>query len=550
MDCEPLLRRYETEVLDAYHREFAVWHRSPDTRLWAILSAFDSFILSRVDAQNRYGQLLPLDLVHRFKTIEEGLNWALRWCFADAPDSFPSTTASDALLDEGGSLLHFTADYFVLADLHQMFGRGAMSLSCSEEARRIRFVPNRSSEILPWHAMGEQALSEERLMRRQVDALSAIAAKLHRVRFEYGGRGHIVLTHSRDLRDSGLLSEVRPLFEESTLPLDETCDLGGVTMDEFRSTWAGVLAWSITVAEIYIHLATEGVPQTFCLPTQVMPVSELVDGLCAMTDLKRPTVQWVIETLTFEPRRARADIFLQPFIMSRDRDRVAWSPQIVRMSRPERNLLKLFAQTPSRSALAANLVGGREHRLAEKFGRLLAQRGGADFKLDRKLSSASGEGQIDLICWWRKHPEDLLLVEAKAILTIDSFHEQLEAAKVFIEAEKQLNRAAVLLAEMATDTKRRLAPFVDWAKVRRVFKLVLTPDTPTVVDWRDRDVASVSLRTATLHFHHRDFASPYRIWSAAKGRLWMDNLREEHLEFRSIHVGPVTYDVPVSVIDG
>jgi hypothetical protein len=364
--CEVLLRRFERDVLDVHHRALPLWARSPAQRLWGILVGLDSFILSRFAAQESHG-VLPLGLAHRFKTIEEGVNYALTWCYAESSGAFPHPVESETLLDEGGSFLLFCADYFVIADLHQMYGRGAMAIECSADERRIRFVPVRTSNVLPWHVMAEYASVEQSSARHNAEVVRAISRKWKDIHFELGA-GRVVLTNIDDLRRTGLIDDVRPLCEESTLPLDESESLGGVTVGDFRAAWQVLLAWSMAAVQIYLQGAAADIPQSTCMPTQVVPRQHLVSALSGAGGVSPEAAEQVVEMLTYRPASKRPDIFLQPLIASADRRMIAWSPHVVRMSRPERNALKLLAREPQTSNLAANLIGGRERRLAEEFG--------------------------------------------------------------------------------------------------------------------------------------------------------------------------------------
>lgn len=62
--------------------------------------------------------------MQRFKAVDESLSTALRWHFADSPDSFPRTVDDDELMDRAGRFLLFAADHFLLSNMHSMYGHG------------------------------------------------------------------------------------------------------------------------------------------------------------------------------------------------------------------------------------------------------------------------------------------------------------------------------------------------------------------------------------------------------------------------------------------
>jgi hypothetical protein len=142
----------------------------------------------------------------------------------------------------------------------------------------------------------------------------------------------------------------------------------------------------------------------------------------------------------------------------------------------------------------------------------------------------------------------LLLVEAKAILAIDSFHEQVESSAVLTGAQEQLRRAEAVLAEMPIASKQKVFPFVAWESVAAIHKLILTPDSPPGSMFSAGDIPAVSLKLVQSHFTHRDFRSAAQLWQAAATRRWMDETKEQSLDFRPIIVGDVTYETPVSVL--
>ncbi len=544
--CEPFLRDAERNVLDVHHRTFAVWTRTPADRLWAILTAHDKLIWSRFMEQGR-SAVPALGLVHDSKLLEEGLNYALRWTFEDSKSSFPQPSADKELLEQGEELLLHCGNYFLLSDLHKMYGMGLMALDCSPDERRIRFVPKSSSNVRSWHVMAEVASAEAASRNKHRLAAEAFSRKCRSIRHRLI-RGRVTLDDPIDLVRTELFDDAAGLQTE-TVGLNEKLRIGEFTVAEFRKTWQLLLAWSMAAIQIYLQRAASGEEHATCMPTQVVTRSRVLTTIETAAGISATVANNLIDFLTYDPGDVRCDVFLQPLIASSDSEMLAWSAHAVQVSRSERNLLKRLSSDPSRANLGAELIGGRQHDLLRDLGRLFAKRGGADFKLDKIVTGLGRKANIDLLVYWRRHPDEILLVEAKAILAIDSFHEQVRASNELTSAQAQLRRAEAVLMETQLESRLALFPFVDWAKVSRVFKVIVTPDSPAGVTFEPGDIPAMTLQTARAHLHNRDFQSAAAVWRAARERRWLESVHEIAQDFRTISIGDVVYEVPVSTIE-
>ena len=135
--AEALFRRFEMEVLDVHHRTLPLWARPRGTALYAILSAFDArmpLILGTTEtvaARHRAAV--------RFKDVEEGLSYAVRWLHEGSPTVAVVPTDDQAILGEADEFLVHAADYATLVEHHVRYGRGLLGLEVDAEARTVRF---------------------------------------------------------------------------------------------------------------------------------------------------------------------------------------------------------------------------------------------------------------------------------------------------------------------------------------------------------------------------------------------------------------------------
>src|SRR5260370_33185551 len=93
---------------------------------------------------------------------------------------------------------------------------------------------------------------------------------------------------------------------------------------------------------------------------------------------------------------------------------------------------------------ADNLIGDRDRSLLNGLGQLLARHGYA-YKLMTRLSHGGEDGELDLLAYNAGTPEEVLLVEAKALLAADEIAETNTATDALIRAQGQLWRAAGIL---------------------------------------------------------------------------------------------------------
>jgi hypothetical protein len=290
-----------------------------------------------------------------------------------------------------------------------------------------------------------------------------------------------------------------------------------------------------------------GINQSLCLPTQILSFEHFIDTMITLTGCARSEIHAIVDLLTFDPTRNKADIILQPFL--RDEGTIAWPVLAVRLSKPERNLLKLMSRTPRLQRAAANLIGGREQKLLLRVGQFLAKRAGFQFKLNKTIATGGVEAEIDMLAYTGHAPEEILLIEAKAILGTDDINEQVEGGRVMRHAEQQLQRCAEMIRGASDQYLAQAFSFVDWTRVRTVHFLILTPDTPPSSSFANDTAAAVSFLTLQHAFRHRDLQTPARICAAARRRPQTASPAVVKVEYDVVRVGSVTYEVPVGLLE-
>jgi hypothetical protein len=541
-DDAEILREFEAEVLDRHHTTLPFW-KTGSSRSWALLTGYDSFILVRYLRQERG---MTTGGIQYLKSIDEGISAALRWHFEDTPTAFPEPTTT---VDLGcaGEFLEFAGEYNTLSILHSMYGHNMITVECDRATRRVRFVPPAVQRIRPWYAMAERVQTESHLKTSQRPDVEWIGSNVSKLRFRFE-RGRIVLLEPRQLVDLGFIDRVRTLIGKELLPLpDETIFSAGFRMSSFREFWTALYAWSHCLSEIYLDSTFNGVEQARCMPTQHMTRRSFCEAMRSITGLELPEVEAIVTLLRFDPTDRKSDLFLQPFLCSADH--VSWSALTVRLSRAERNLLKLMSRTRRFQAEAANLIGGRESQLLQQLGRFLAKRGGFQFRLNQKISAGGEEAEIDLLAYSVNAPEQVLVVEAKAILATDELNEQIESGRILRDEVERLDRRIRILSKMEPANRARIFRYVDWARVKSIHRLVVTPDSPPPSTFDCKSTPVVSFLTMQHSFRTRDLRSPLRICDAASERRWLQDEAVLRVDFKAVIIGNVTYEMPVDVTD-
>ena len=472
---DALLRRFEKETLDIYHRSLPIWKRPSGQSLYATLAAFDArtppFFGEATSEAARHRDAV------RFKDVEEGLSYAVRWLHDGSPFLAVEPTDDGEVLAEADGFLDHATDYNALADHHVRYSRKLIDIDVDPDTRTVRF---RARPDLPFDlsllGMIENVEDSQRRVNRASRANRAVAAEaimLIRGIGHHLERGRLVIDDIAALNRDEVISYILPLLSEAELTIPTGSDLGGFTMGEFRTFWNALVRWSFACFFLALDSARQGRGASF-VPTQVVSQEVFKNKIGLLSGLTPQTVESIVDRLRYDGSLAKPDVFLTPLFCAGGY--VAWSPTVIIKSKSERNLLKQMARSKVLKKIADNLIGERERSLSNGFGQLLSRHGYA-YKLMTELTHDDEDGELDLLAYHPGAPEEILLVEAKAVLAADEIGEGEAATFELIRAQGQLRRAADILNRMSFQQKSRLFKFVRWECVRTFYGLVLTPDT-------------------------------------------------------------------------
>jgi len=92
--------------------------------------------------------------------------------------------------------------------------------------------------------------------------------------------------------------------------------------------------------------------------------------------------------------------------------------------------------------------------MLREFGLLLAEKGQYSYGLRKNISAGDEHAELDLLAWKKKAPNEVLLVEAKALLTPDDAGETVTARAEILRAQGQLLRAAQVTYQHAPRARK------------------------------------------------------------------------------------------------
>jgi hypothetical protein len=533
---EELLHEYE-EQLDAHHKSLSLWRWSRSEAIYAVMSIPDA------------AYLLPMSaaLAQKYKGLEEGVSQALRWLTEEGCTSVRSAANYD-LMKEAGQFCMHASDYVAIADFHISRGRGLAAAHVDSSSRTITFDAVEGSgqsaastwyeDICEQSRRGRSLAKKKRVkrldIRRALEVLSGVEYQLVGGHIQLGRLPHDLVD-----RTSGALQLCRD-FEP--VPLSPATDMLGFTMGEFWSFVEAVTLWSYAALMRYNKCVTQGIPQHECMPTQTVEVDEFVDQVKTLSCLSAESVEMILDRLTFHPG-PKADILLTPFL--RGECSICWSPAVIVDYAHERNLLKVMSRgSKALCEHAATVNGSRGRVLGRLIGVEFAKRG-YQFNLDTPIASSTEKTDVDVLLYQTTRPDEVLIVQAKAIIAPDEINEVDDATKTLAYAQEQARRTMRILRVMPAAQKRQKFKFVNWDAVTQLFGVVATPDAEphSLVD--PREIPVLTLVSLRWRFRPRDFWCPSRFWKACVQRPWVEReMREEKHRHRDIKVGDLVYRLP------
>ncbi|QDT91111.1 hypothetical protein [Gimesia algae] len=451
---EKVFRKFEKEVLDKHHKTLALWRRDRRNARYAALAQFDCNVISTVLSPpdpSRIGQLQLL------KNLEEGLSEAFRWLHDGSQQFNIKPTDDPNIIEEAGKFCQFAGKYVNIADFHKMYGRKQVDIEVDEVKKRVRFViRNNIQSVGPMLGMAEQShrLGNLPLVSdpsSQGDIGEKLFSLLRGIEYKYMS-GHIALPDVSIANDENIKRQFELAIPQEPLRLNDHEDLGGFTVSEFDQFYNALRRWSFCCTFGFLLSIMElGKQQWECAPTQCIERSEFYDSLRKLTGLPDSTLFSIVQRLSYDRRTGWPDLYQQPLFCG-DKT-ISWSASVVQNSRQLRNMLKLMSRTKELQNHAATLIGRREAPMLQEISNLFSHKGKTENKLNTPISKGKEKGEIDILVYNKQFPDEILIIEGKALLGVDEINEVDAATKEMQKGQNQLSKVKRILSKMNIEEK-------------------------------------------------------------------------------------------------
>jgi hypothetical protein len=484
------------------------------------------------------------------KTVDDAFSQALRWLHGKG-DSIDVCPVSDAqIIQEAGEFLLHCKDYVDIADMHMMYDRALLDISVDEGPRTVRFQTPRGTlkEDTNLHGFMENVAAANKWKDNHMEQVLSdwqvaepfFAGIKHQL-----SQGRIIILDTGCLMRAELQTAARSFFPPENYGLPDDSDLSGFTLGDFKVFWTAMISWSLCASYKHRTLASRRLPLETCMPTQVVDRHFFMQSMANITGISSAKVDALISRLAYGNNVSNPNAFLQP-LLGGERT-IAWSPHSILKSRYERNMLKLMSRIKSLQPTASTLIGSRELPLLREIGQLLAKRGYA-YKLKRKFSCEGQQAEIDLLAYNSKCAEEILVVEAKAVLGPDEVNEIASITNELSEAQGQVQRAINILQKMTVCERQRLYPFVNWVRAQKYYPVIVTPQAYPDARFDHSIVPAISFESIKQRMRRRDSDRPSRFWQACIEKKWFQVEHGHRQEvYKNIQIGNVTYQIPTSI---
>jgi len=547
--ADEALRRFETTVLDVHHHTMALWHNERPLAVYAALAQFDCWaVLSLVGGSPDFGSA---GLAQTFKGMEEGLSQAMRWLHPGKPQFDLVPADSRQIVGDAGDFCQFASRYVDLADMHKMYGRGQVAVEVDEQERRVRFVPlTADTPLASLLGMVESANTVKRglpnqnssqMTKLREDVFRCLAKATH-----HCAHGQLVLDDLQVANSEDITTLLELWIPAEPMLLADNDDLVGFSVSEFVAYFEALRRWSFCCTFVFLSLvASRRKHQWECIPTQIIDRHLFFHHMQALSGLDANKVVAITDRLRYDDRTKSPEVFQQPLFCGANY--VSWSVEVIQKSKYLRNMLKLMSRTSNLRDHAATLIGARERPMLWELGDLLSRRGGCSYSLRKAVAHGGQNGEIDLLAYNRKFPEEVLLLEAKAVLGVDEVNEVATATKEMQDGQRQLKHVDEIIKAIPEPQKRSLFPFVDWRMVTQHYGIVVALDAEPNNLFDHTVYPGISLQTIKARLRDNHFASPRKLWNACRERRWLAKLPEYTRSYKPIQVGDVTYELPTLI---
>ncbi len=536
------LRKCETTVLDVFHTHLPAWSLDADAQLLSVLTVFDGTAVVMQLLQPHFNSVGVWQQLH---SSSEGLTIAVRWLTPRLSRHLQTFISEDDISAAGRLHLH-AIEYAQLTILHVGLGKGLFELQADEDARVIRFVrPNLYKRAAHLHFADLIHQRQRKLLSDEVhtplhfivSVVSGIVPSLANGRIAH----ECLLPHLTE----EVLKAAASVEEPELVDLLATDDLGLFSYSDFMRYWRILHGWSTLAQRLYLRLFSEGVPQSECMPTQVVPKDEFILAVTNLAGLSNRVVRDITHFLSFVTTDDKGDVFLRPLFVFENA--YTWSPLVVMLSRQPRNTLKSLCRTKSTMALGATLNGSREKRFLLRFGQYIQKKAQYAFKMNVELSGNSEVSELDLLAYRDSSPSEVLLVQAKCVIAADDMNELSSTTREAEIGKLQVQLCEKLLRAMPIEEKRRKFKFVKWELVDKYCGIVVMPDSEPTASYDAAEVPAISLIAFESRLRDRHLRSPQKIWKACRERPWQKKLSSGSDAYIPIAIGDVTYQCPIDL---
>lgn len=543
------LRAFEREVLDPFHESLPSYERDRPTAIYAALAAYDSHTITELLATPMLLSGQPhAGHAQILKGLDEGFSQAIRWIVDPSNVIAPLPRSDSALIQEAAAFASHASQYVDVADFHKMYGRGQVSVEVDQASRTVRFLlPDQASPGQAMQPLTDGFASQlgwgQGVMKSSPDESSrnAFLSALDSIQHSLV-QGRIVLDDPRRCADPDVLQGLKAMMPHERHYLDPNAGLIGFTFSNYDRFFEALRSWSLVASFKYVQCATGGMKQETCMPTQVVCKNQFLASISAMADLPEAVAEKILARLAYDGRTKSPDIFQQPLLIAGDT--VSWSARNIINSRHVRNLFKLMSRTPQLANHAATLIGNRDGAMLQDLGTLFARKGKCDYKLETPVAAGGEEGDIDLLVANRKCPEELLLLELKAVVDADEINEMHEVTNCLKEGQRQLEKVERILGAMTPDARRGLFKFVRWQQVTEIYKVVVTPHTLPHQQYDHSIIPAVSIDNIVYRMRDNHLACPRKFWQRAVDKPWLVPPVEYESYHQAVLIGDVTYELP------
>ena len=442
-----LIRKVEREVLDTYHRTFALLRRSQKVAIVNLLRIHGN---SLREMRRSYAASTDTAIITRLNALTAGTTQAIRWALTETEANGDNYTVATPQLDrETMDLWVWATNYMSLAADHIAWSRGVLAAAVDENTRTISFHPSRDydhsffiGQLFSWQKQFEYFLTSA-----PAPALAALYREwTRRMRRDESGI-HIPPDFATRIRPMGTLLE---WARSRILPeIDAESDFAGYTLREFCRVYAVLWTHAFCICA-FEDAYDQRYGETHDLGSScfTMPAKEAYEWLARGCDLSKTIVSEIVKDLAFNHASIHSSFAFQPIVMTSDQW-VVISPRVFMTTDPYRMLSGALQSGKRRhcyEAIANSLEASRVEQIANAFstrGFTVAQK--------HRLSSNRRTGTPDLVVY-SDGDNELLLIEYKHSI---SPPEPAMVAKRLMEADKWVSRLLLYRDLLSRDRQAR-----------------------------------------------------------------------------------------------